>query len=121
VIEVLMAKLTTHVLDIVHGRPAAGMKVEFFKVEREGQVLLKTVTLNKDGRTDEPLLEGELILGTYELRFFAGDFFAQFGGDTVRPRFIDVVPVRFGIAVPGSNYHVPLLVSKWSYSTYRGS
>jgi len=116
-----MAKLTTHVLDIIHGRPAAGMKVEFFKVEREGTVLLKTVTLNKDGRTDEPLLEGELILGTYELRFYAGDFFGQFGGDTVRPRFIDIVPVRFGIAVPGSNYHVPLLVSKWSYSTYRGS
>ena len=73
-LEVHMAKLTTHVLDIIHGRPASGMKVEFFKVEREGHSLIKTVTLNKDGRTDEPLLEGELILGTYELRFHAGDF-----------------------------------------------
>jgi 5-hydroxyisourate hydrolase len=116
-----MAKLTTHVLDTTHGRPAVGMKIELFKVEREGNVPVKTATTNKDGRTDEPLLEGEHILGTYEIHFHAGEFFAQFGGDTVRPRFIDVVPIRFGIAVPGSNYHVPLLVSKWAYSTYRGS
>jgi 5-hydroxyisourate hydrolase len=116
-----MAKLTTHVLDLMHGRPAANMKIEFFKVEREGNVLIKTITTNKDGRTDEPLLEGDLLLGTYELIFHVGDFFAHFGGDTVRPRFLDLVPIRFGIAVPGSNYHVPLLVSRWSYSTYRGS
>jgi 5-hydroxyisourate hydrolase len=116
-----MAKLTTHVLDILHGRAAANMKIDFFKVEREGNVLIKTVTTNKDGRTDEPLMEAEHILGTYELLFHVGDFFSQFGGDTVRPRFLDLVPIRFGIAVPGSNYHVPLLVSRWSYSTYRGS
>jgi 5-hydroxyisourate hydrolase len=117
-----MGKLTTHVLDITHGRPAAGMKIELFKVEREGNVLMKTLTTNKDGRTDEPLLDGDkMLLGTYELLFHAGDFFAQVGGDTIRPRFLDQIPIRFGIAVPGSNYHVPLLCSRWSYSTYRGS
>lgn len=117
-----MGKLTTHVLDVTHGRPAANMKIELFKVEREGAVLLKTVTTNKDGRTDEPLLENEaLLLGNYELVFHVGDFFAHAGGDTIKPRFLDLVPIRFGIAVPGSNYHVPLLCSRWSYSTYRGS
>jgi 5-hydroxyisourate hydrolase len=117
-----MGKLTTHVLDITHGRPAQGMKIELYKVERAGNSLMKTVTTNRDGRTEEPLLQDEqFLLGTYELLFYVGDFFAQMGGDTVRPRFLDQVPIRFGIAVPGSNYHVPLLCSRWSYSTYRGS
>jgi 5-hydroxyisourate hydrolase len=115
-------KLTTHVLDTVHGRAAAGMKIDLSRVEREGNVPIKSVVTNKEGRTDEPLLEGDaLLVGSYELLFHVGDYFAQFGGDTVRPRFLDRVPVRFGVAVPGSNYHVPLLCSRWAYSTYRGS
>src|SRR4051812_15021784 len=117
-----MAKLTTHVLDTTHGRPASGMKIDLYKVEREGPALLKSVTTNKDGRTDEPLLDGDsFTTGIYELDFHVGEFFAVFGGDTVRPRFLDVVPIRFGVAIPGSNYHVPLLCSRWAYSTYRGS
>ncbi|HEX3358789.1 MAG TPA: hydroxyisourate hydrolase [Tepidisphaeraceae bacterium] len=116
-----MAKLSTHVLDTAHGRPAGGMKIDFFKVEQAGNVLIKTVTTNKDGRTDQPLLEGNLTAGTYELLFHVGDFFRQSGDQITQPPFLDVVPIRFGIADTNANYHVPLLVSPWSYSTYRGS
>jgi 5-hydroxyisourate hydrolase len=115
-------KLTTHVLDTAHGRPAAGMTIELCRVERAGTVTLKTVLTNNDGRTDEPLLAGdELLVGTYELVFHVGDYFAQQGGDTVRPRFLDKVPVRFNIAERAAHYHVPLLCSRFAYSTYRGS
>jgi 5-hydroxyisourate hydrolase len=101
--------LTTHVLDTAHGRPAAGVAIEL----RRGNELLAAVTTNADGRTDEPLL-GELEAGEYELLFAVGDYFGQ-------RAFLDRVPVRFTIADPGAHYHVPLLVSPWSYSTYRGS
>ena len=115
-------KLTTHVLDTTHGRPAAGMWIELYRYEREGWALLKSVQTNADGRTDEPLLlEGEMIAGVYELVFRVGEFFARTSGDTARPRFLDAVPVRFGISDENSNYHVPLLTSRWAYSTYRGS
>ena len=117
-----MARLTTHVLDTTHGRPAAGMKIELLKHEREGTAVIKTVTTNADGRTDEPLLEGEsFTTGLYELVFYVGDFFAHMAGDSVRPRFLDQVPIRFGVGIPDVNFHIPLLCSRWSYSTYRGS
>jgi 5-hydroxyisourate hydrolase len=115
-------KLTTHVLDTAHGRPAAGMTIELCKIERAGTAALKTVVTNNDGRTDEPLLVGDdLLVGTYELVFHVGAYFAGQGGDTVRPRFLDKVPVRFGIADRDAHYHVPLLCSRFAYSTYRGS
>jgi 5-hydroxyisourate hydrolase len=117
-------KLTTHVLDISRGRPAVGMRLELRRVDREGSIAtsVKTVITNSDGRTDKPLLEGaELDVGTYELVFHVGDYFVKQHGETDRPLFLDFVPVRFGIADASANYHVPLLVSPWTYSTYRGS
>jgi len=113
--------LTTHVLDTAHGRPAAGLTVELFRVEREERHLLKSVETNEDGRTDEPLLpQGELETGVYEIVFHVGDYFGDEPG-VPNPPFLDLVPVRFGVADPEAHYHVPLLVSPWSYSTYRGS
>lgn len=108
-------KLSTHVLDTANGRPAAGLVIEL--CDAAGAVL-KRVTTNADGRTDGPLLAGgELRPGTYELVFHVGDYFGTAGP----VRFLDRVPVRFGIADAEAGYHVPLLVSPWSYSTYRGS
>src|SRR5438046_436745 len=116
-----MGKLTTHVLDTSHGKPAAGMKIDLFRVEREGPSLLKTVTTTAEGRTELPLLEGDdMLTGQYELLFHVGEFLAHQSGDLVRPRFLDLVPVRFGVA-SNQDYHVPLLCSRWSYSTYRGT
>lgn len=106
-----MKGLTTHVLDTRNGRPAAGMKVELYSLGK----LLKTVTTNGDGRTDSPLLDGqEFAPGSYEIVFHVGDYFGE-------RRFLDRVPVRFTIDEAEGKYHVPLLVSPWSYSTYRGS
>ena len=103
--------LTTHVLDTMNGRPAAGVKIELWSSGK----LLKTVTTNADGRTDSPLLGGdEFSTGNYELVFFVGDYFEE-------RRFLDRVPVRFTIDDAKAKYHVPLLVSPWAYSTYRGS
>ena len=111
-------RLTTHVLDTARGRPAAGLTIELWS----GETLLKTVQTNADGRTDEPLLAGEaLAAGTYELVFGVGDYFAAAGLAGEGPPFLDRVPVRFGVADAGAAYHVPLLVSPWAYSTYRGS
>lgn len=110
-----MGKLTTHVLDTAHGRPGAGIKVELFRVENQTQALLVTTITNRDGRTDEPLLEGaELRAGTYQLVFHVGAYFRAAG-------FLDLVPIRFAVADAGQHYHVPLLCSPWSYTTYRGS
>ena len=117
-------RLTTHVLDTAQGRPAAGMVVELWRLDAEGakRELLKTVRTNADGRADAPLLAGEeLAAGGYELVFAVGDYFAAQPVATADPPFLDRVPVRFGIADPGAHYHVPLLVSPWAYSTYRGS
>lgn len=102
--------LTTHVLDVARGRPAAGVAIE---LARGDEVLARVVT-NADGRTDAPLLD-TLEVGTYELRFAVGDYF---GADE---RFLDVVPVRFGVSDPDAHHHVPLLVAPGGYSTYRGS
>ena len=109
-----MEKLTTHVLDTAHGRPAVGMRVELWK----DQTLVVATHTNPEGRCDSPLLEGQaLIPGTYELRFHVTEYFTALG--TACP-FLDVVPVRFRVE-PGQSYHVPLVCSPWAYSTYRGS
>ncbi len=113
-----MGKLSTHVLDTVSGRPAAGVRIELFRIIDGEPALLFATNTNDDGRTDQPLLEGTSIdTGQYELRFHIGDYF----GRVLSKRFLDVVPVRFGITDSEENYHVPLLASPWSYSTYRGS
>ncbi|HEX2180699.1 MAG TPA: hydroxyisourate hydrolase [Rubrobacteraceae bacterium] len=112
--------LTTHVLDTAAGRPATGLRLQLFRLDPsgEGRELLKEASTNADGRTDAPLL-GELEAGVYEISFEVGEYFA--GEGVPDPPFLGRVPVRFGIADPSSHYHVPLLVSPWSYSTYRGS
>ena len=118
----MAAKLTTHVLDTAHGRPAAGMRVELFQVGAPGGAApLVEVQTNADGRTPAPLLAGEdLTPATYRLAFHVGDYFAGLGHPDAR-RFLDVVPIVFVVDDPAAGYHVPLLVSPWAYSTYRGS
>lgn len=117
-----MGKLSTHVLDITQGKPGAGVKVKLFRVEGSTKVLLKTDTTNQDGRCETPLLSsGEMAAGIYELVFAAGDYFAGQGHALPEPRFVDEVVIAFGIADPEANYHVPIVVSPWAYSTYRGS
>jgi 5-hydroxyisourate hydrolase len=117
-----MGKLSTHVLDTSAGKPAAGVSVELYALYADGKTLLKSVITNQDGRCDVPLLQGdELRAGQYELVFGAGDYFAGQDVSLPTPRFIDRVTIAFGIADPQQNYHVPLVVSPWSYSTYRGS
>jgi 5-hydroxyisourate hydrolase len=118
----MSGKLTTHVLDTAHGRPAQGMRVELWSHAQLPPQLLKTVVTNADGRTEAPLLSGEeMRAGTYELVFHVGEYFAGKTPAPAKVPFLDRVPVRFGVADPASSYHVPLLVSPWSYSTYRGS
>lgn len=117
-----MSKLTTHVLDTANGRPGVGIRLELFRLDHEKRILLGVFTTNVDGRCDTPLLQGaDFQRGVYELDLHAGDYFARLGTALPEPRFVDVVTLRFGIADPASHYHVPLLVSPWSYSTYRGS
>jgi 5-hydroxyisourate hydrolase len=112
-----MGKLTTHVLDTMNGCPAAGMAVRLY---REGQPVL-SLQLNADGRADAPLLQGEAFApGRYRLVFAVADYFRARGVALPEPPFLDEVPLDFGLA-DDSHYHVPLLVSPWSYSTYRGS
>ena len=111
-------KLSTHVLDLTTGRPAAGMRIELWGLDGK-PVLLKAVTTNLDGRTDAPLLEAAaLAVGTYELLFFVKDYFVTHHRDSP---FLDRVPVRFAITDAAVPYHVPLLVTPWAYQTYRGS
>lgn len=117
-----MGKLSTHVLDITQGKPGAGVAVELYAVEGANRVLLRSAVTNQDGRCDAPLLAGDdMRAGRYELVFSAGDYFARQGVSMPEPRFIDRVTIAFGIADPAQNYHVPLVVSPWAYSTYRGS
>lgn len=117
-----MGRLTTHVLDTTNGRPAAGLRLTLFRVEGGRRTALIECTTNADGRCDAPLLEGgALAPGAYELVFQVGAYFAGVdGGGAGRP-FLDDVPVRFGIDDPGQHHHVPLLVSPYGYTTYRGS
>ena len=116
------AKLTPPVLDSAQGCPAQGVQIELWSLAGGTRKLLKTARTNADGRTDQPLLAaGEMGAGQYELVFYVGDYFAGNGSAAPQARFLDRVPVQFGIADITSSYHVPLLVSPWSYSTYRGS
>ena len=119
-----MGRISTHVLDTTRGRPAAGVGVEVARLQSDGGWLkLKSVTTNADGRTDEPLLTGPaLVAGTYMLSFSVGDYFrGQAGAAAGEPPFLDVIPLRFTVADANANFHVPLVVTPWSYSTYRGS
>ena len=113
--------LTTHVLDTARGCPAEGMKIELFRLDGETRTHLKTLVTNDDGRTDAQILPAdEFAIGTYELVFHAGDYLTAIGTPAEDPRFLDVIPLRFGMS-EASHYHVPLLLSPFSYSTYRGS
>lgn len=117
-----MGHLSTHVLDLAAGRPAAGIAVELRRLgpDGTGPVIAAAVT-NADGRTDAPLLDGPAVTaGTYELLFAVGAYFAA-AGTAADHAFLDRVPVRFGVGDPNGRYHVPLLITPWSYSTYRGS
>jgi 5-hydroxyisourate hydrolase len=117
-----MGRLSTHVLDLVNGKPARGVRIELFALAGTDRRKVAEAVTNADGRTDAPLMAGEGYRpGSYELLFFAGDYFRGLGTATADPPFLDVVPIRFTLAEPDGHYHVPLLVSPWSYSTYRGS
>ena len=116
-----MTKLTTHVLDVYSGKPGKGIKVDLYYVENNKKEKLNSVILNNDGRTDKALIEGASFKeGKYELVFFVGDYFKKIT-KTPKISFLDDVIVKFGISNATQHYHVPLLVSPWSYSTYRGS
>ena len=113
--------LTTHVLDTARGCPAAGMRIDLFKIDGETRVLVRSLTTNADGRTDSQILPAaEFTTGTFELVFFAGDYFGAIGMELAEPKFLDQIPLRFGMS-EASHYHVPLLLSPFSFSTYRGS
>ncbi|MEX3007375.1 hydroxyisourate hydrolase [Hoeflea sp. TYP-13] len=115
-------RLTTHVLDTASGNPAAGLSIDLYSLDGDARTHIKTVETNSDGRCDAPLLAGEtLAVGEYELVFHAGDYLRQSGVALQEPAFLDVIPIRFGIADAGAHYHVPLLISPYGYSTYRGS
>jgi 5-hydroxyisourate hydrolase len=115
-----MAKLTTHCLDTFSGRPASGVKVDVYFISDKREKL-NSIVLNSDGRGGKPLVEGALFKeGEYELIFFVGDYFKKITNLPKTP-FLDEVVIKFGISNPKEHYHVPLLVSPWSYSTYRGS
>jgi 5-hydroxyisourate hydrolase len=115
-----MGRITTHVLDTAAGRPAAGLKVILSRLDRTAEAVTEAVT-NADGRCDKPLLEGAAFApGRYEIVFHVGDYFRARGVTLPNPPFLDLVPVRFGVT-EDTHYHVPLLVSPYGYSTYRGS
>lgn len=116
-----MGRLTTHVLDTAAGKPAAGLTVELYRIA-DAPERIAVADTNSDGRAERPLIEGEaMIPGVYELRFHAGDYLRRSGVLVPDPPFIDIVPIRFGIADPNAHYHVPLLLSPYGYQTYRGS
>jgi 5-hydroxyisourate hydrolase len=117
-----MSGLTTHVLDTAHGRPAAGMGYVLYRLEAGRRHELHRGTTNADGRADRPLLAGnDLRRGLYELEFAVLPYFAALGTELPDPPFLSDVTIRFGVAREDEHYHVPLLVSPWSFSTYRGS
>lgn len=118
-----MGRLSTHVLDTMSGRPAAGMAIELLEaLPGGGWKPLKSVLTNVDGRTDAPLLGGaELRIGRFQLRFALADYYRRNGVALPDPPFLEFVPIHFGIADPQGHYHVPLLCTPWTYSTYRGS
>lgn len=114
--------LTTHVLDTARGQPAAGLRISLYKVSGNSHRKIAEAVTNEDGRTDEPILPAaKFATGTYELIFFAGDYLRATGQAGAEPLFLDQVPIRFGISEADAHYHVPLLISPFGYSTYRGS
>ena len=116
-----MTKLTTHVLDIYSGKPGRGIKVDLYYLQNDKREKINSIILNNDGRADKPLIEGSNFKeGQYELVFFIGDYFKNLTNLPKTP-FLDDVVIKFGISDTKEHYHVPLLVSPWSYSTYRGS
>ncbi len=122
----MAGRLTTHVLDTARGCPATGVTIELWRYDVKDDAessLLKIMTTNTEGRTNEPLLANdELTTGMYELLFIVGKYFAEHGAtNNAEPPFLNRIPVRFGIADANAHYHIPLLVSPWAYSTYRGS
>ncbi|SDL55583.1 5-hydroxyisourate hydrolase [Modicisalibacter muralis] len=117
-----MGRLTTHVLDTSRGRPGSELRIEIFRLDGEARTRLGEVTTNDDGRCDAPILEGEAFTtGEYELLFHAGEYLDRQDAPSDRPRFLDRIPLRFGVADADQHYHVPLLLSAFAYSTYRGS
>ncbi len=125
-----MGRLTTHVLDTASGMPAKGIAIELwqypgqYQAQHQGEscALVKSVITNEDGRVDGPILDdNEIAKGQYELRFMAGDYLKQQGQELPEPLFLDIIPIRFGISDTTAHYHVPLLISPFGYSTYRGS
>ncbi|QCI13743.1 hydroxyisourate hydrolase [Pseudomonas putida] len=117
-----MGRLTTHVLDAAHGCPGSAIKVELYRVEGQQLELVNTALTNSDGRVDAPLLQGDdYRTGVYQLQFSAGDYYRGRGVQLPEAAFLDVVVLRFGIDEKQEHYHVPLLISPYSYSTYRGS
>jgi len=115
-----MGRLTTHILDTASGKPAANVNIRLYAAGKNRALEVSTVS-NPDGRTDVPLLDGDAMqTGSYELEFDIGDYFAAAGVEVSKPAFLDTVVIRFAV-IAEQNYHVPLLVSPWSYSTYRGS
>jgi 5-hydroxyisourate hydrolase len=114
-----MGQITTHVLDTANGLPAAGIAVRL--LDAQGQILAETIT-NQNGRCDQPLLEGDLLkIGAYTVVFATAAYFRSRGATLAEPPFLDEIPIRFAVADPGAHYHIPLLVSPWSFATYRGS
>ncbi len=117
-----MGRLTTHVLDTANGCPAANVRVELYRLNDGQKELITQSVTNDDGRLDQPLLEGDALLqGVYELLFHANEYYTALGAELPDPSFVQQVVIRFGVADATGHYHVPLLVSPWSYSTYRGS
>ncbi len=115
-------RLTTHVLDTMHGKPAAGLSVTLFRITGDDRELVLTTRTNSDGRCDAPLLSGAtMVTGVYELVFDVAAYFREAGVSLKDPPFLDRIPLRFGLSNAGQHYHVPLLVSPFAYSTYRGS
>lgn len=115
-------RLSTHVLDTARGTPAAGVRIALYAIEGEARRKIKEVVTNHDGRTDAPMLLGEdLVGGVYELVFHAGDYLRATGQASGEVLFLDQIPIRFGVPDAGQHYHVPLLISPFAYSTYRGS
>jgi 5-hydroxyisourate hydrolase len=118
----MTGRLTTHVLDTASGRPAAGIRIEVFRLDGDAREALGSHATNEDGRCTGPVLEGAAFAaGSYELVFHVAAYFRAAGMDLPQPPFLDTVPIRFGVADPGRHYHVPLLISPYGYSTYRGS
>jgi 5-hydroxyisourate hydrolase len=117
-----MARLSTHVLDLCRGGPASGMRIELYRVTGDLRELVRAAVTNRDGRTDEPMLSADSLPGgVFELVFHAAEYFRSAGTPLADPPFLDRVAIRFGLDPAGGSYHVPLLLSPYSYSTYRGS